>query len=469
MKHNHKTLLISIYLLLLIIIPKEINDLFGFIPLRLTLSIIFVIINFIDAIKNKNFKIRGKWFCIIYILFLLYTIPSLFVSKSLFTFCYTFAKFLTAFLVFLIIYNTNFTKEDIKILFKYFIIAVILTTVYGIIQYLFDINLFKIGLSNYPGAKGRVSSTFFNTIYFGIFLNMAIPLLTYVLYKTNNIRNKIVVIICIVLSYISLLLTFTRSALIIFVLCLIGTIILNFKVIFNKLILIVYILMISLSFIIPGVSSLYQTTYFNIQEIFSEKIVDKFLPNLNIIEEKPKKSDSIEFPKKPNIVPSKNDKYLSDASLNNRIKFSNIANQIAKDNLGVGIGFGGYDDYLNSKDYESKYPEFAKHKTYPHSAIVLLYAEVSICSLVCFCIYLISLTISYIIKIIKNIKGQKNIKELSVLGLSILLGFIVINLVAENAIYDSQVYPIFMIINGLVMSTIFTEQKIKKEVKNEKN
>ncbi len=469
MKHNHKILLINIYLLLLIIIPKEINELLGFIPLRLTLSIVFVIINFIDIIKNKSFKICGKWFSIIYILFLVYTIPSLFVSKSIFTFCYTFAKFLTSFLVFLIIYNTKFTKEDIKIIFKYFIIAVILTTSYGIIEYLFNINLFKIGLSNYPGAKGRVSSTFFNTIYFGIFLNMAIPLLTYVLYKTNNIRNKIIVIISIVLSYISLLLTFTRSALIIFVVWLIGKIILNFELVFNKLILIVYILMISLSFIIPGVSSLYETTYINIREILNEKLVDKFLPNLNIIEEKPKKSDLIESIEKPNIVPSKNDKYLNDASLNNRIKFSNIANQIAKDNLGVGIGFGGYEDYLNSSEYELGYPEFAKHKTYPHSAIVLLYAEVSICALICFCIYLLSLIISYIIKVIKNIRGLQSIKELSVLGLLILLGFIIINLVAENAIYDSQVYPIFMIINGLIMSIIFTEQKIKKEVKNEKN
>lgn len=467
MKHNHKILLTSIYLMLLIIIPKEINELFGFIPLRLTLSIVFVIINFIDILKNKEFKIRGKWYGIIYLLFLLYTVPSLFVSKNIFTFLYTFAKFFVALLVFLIIYNTDFTKEDIKTIFKYFIIGVLISSIYGLIQYLFDINLFKIGLGNYTGAKGRISSTFFNTIYFGIFLNITIPILTYVLFKVQNIKNKIIVSVVLVLTYISLLLTFTRSALIIFILCLIGTMILNSRIIFNKITLPIYVLMISLSFLIPGVSSLYQTTYLNVKEIFTEKLVDKFLPNLKIIEQEKKDEETEKVVGEALTNNNKpKDKYISDASLNNRIRFSNIANQIALDNLGVGIGFGGYDDYLNSKDYETTYPQFSKHKTYPHSAVVLMYAEVSVCALVCYCIYLISLILSYLIKWIKNVKKLKSVKELSVLGLAILLGFIVINLVAENAIYDSQVYPIFMIINGLIMSIIFTEQnKVKGSIK----
>lgn len=460
MKHNHKILLISMYLMLLIIIPKEINDICGFIPLRLTLSIIFVIINFIDILKNKSFNIRGKWYIIIYILFLLYTIPSLFVSKSIFTFSYTFAKFLVALLVFLIIYNTNFKKEDLKVLLKYFIMAVLISTIYGVIQYLFDINLFKIGLSNYKGAKGRISSTFFNTIYFGIFLNIVIPILTYILFKSKNTKNRVIISFSLILSYIALLLTFTRSALIIFILCVLGTIILNYRVIINKITLLIYIFMIGLSFLIPGVSSLYETTYLNVKEIFTEKLVDKFLPNLNIIEEK-QESKNQDIQEVVGVQENKNskpkDKYISDASLNNRIRFSNIANQIALDNLGVGIGFGGYDDYLNSKEYETTYPKFAAHKTYPHSAVVLMYAEVSICALVCYCVYLVSLIINYLIKYFKNIKKTKSIKELSVLGLSILLGFIIINLVAENAIYDSQVYPIFMIVTGLIMSLIFTE------------
>lgn len=482
MKHEHKITILGIYLLLLIIIPKGFNNLFGIIPLRLTLSLVFVLINIYDIIKNKRYNFKGKKYIIFYLLFLLYTIPSLFVAKSFYTFGYTFCKFLVAFLIFLVIINTPFKKSDIKRILVFLLIATLITCVYGLIQYIFDINLFKEGIFSYPGAKGRISSTFFNTIYFGIFLNILIALLTYLLYKICNKKYKLIISLFIVLSYISLLLTFTRSALIIFILSLLGTIVINFKVIFNKYCLVLYTLMITFSLVIPGVKPLYISTYSDVNELLADHLVAKFLPDLSLLEEKVRngikeqngKPNKEEIPNKNETInkdkeekPGEKVEYTSDDSLNSRIQFSNIGNKLALDYMGTGVGFGGYSAFVNSDEYTNNYPEYAKYKTYPHSALVLLYAEVSICALVFYCLFLISLILKYTISWIKNLKNNSYLKELSALGLEILMGFVVINIIAENAIYDSQIYPIFMVISGVIMSLLVNHSAEKKVNSNE--
>lgn len=439
--------ILNIFIFLMIVIPKSWGEIFGIIPLRLVLSSLFVIYNIIDIIKNKRFNFCGKKYIVLYGLFLLFTIPSFFVTKSLLTSIYTFIKFLMAFLIFLIVLNMELKKEDLKSISKSFLGALSIVLIYGLIQYLFDINLFKIGSYKYPGAKGRIQSTFFNTIYYSIFLNMVITLLTYFIRKEKNVKIKIFYAVLLVLSFISLLLTFTRSAIMIFIGCLIINILLNSKTIFNKWCLPIYLLMISFSLLIPGVKTLYISTYEDISMLIGDNLVTKFLPNIDKNNNHDLDEDTSE------IV-----HYTEDASLNSRIEFSKIGNQLAKDHIKTGIGFGAYNDYVYSDEYVTNYPQYANYKTFPHSSLVLLYAEVSIGALVLFCLFAMSIIIDLCIKWFKNYNCNKSLKELSGVALTIIAGFIVVNIVAENAIYDSQIFPIFLIIIGLLSNKIFKKE-----------
>lgn len=439
MKKINRIHILNIFIFLMIVIPKSWGNILGIIPLRLILSCLFVGYNLIDIIKNKRFNVFGKKYIVLYVLFLLFTIPSFFVTKSLITSSYTFIKFFIAFLIFIIMLNMDLKKEELKSIGKSFILALSIVLIYGLIQYLFDVNLFKIGASKYPGAKGRIQSTFFNTIYYSIFLNMVITLLTYFIRKEKDIKIKIFYAVLLVLSFVSLLLTFTRSAIMIFVGCLIINILLNSKTIFNRWCLPIYIFMISFSLLIPGVKTLYISTYDDITLLVSDNLVGKFLPNIDKTNKHEIENDTSE------IV-----HYTEDASLNSRIEFSKIGNRLAKDHIKTGIGFGAYNNYVYSNEYIENYPQYANYKTFPHSSLVLLYAEVSIGALISFCLFAISIIIDFCINWFKNYKNNKNLKELSGLALTIIAGFIVVNIVAENAIYDSQIFPIFLIIIGLL-------------------
>ncbi len=429
--------ILGIYLLLLICIPKSLSTLFNIIPVRLLLSGLFVLINIIYKIKNKDYHVDGKKYLILGFIFLLTTIPSFFVTKSFMNSLYTLIKFAIAFLVFNVIYNIKIKKEDIKVLLKYLIGSLIIVLSYGLIQYIFKVNLFTIGAYNYPGARGRISATFFNTIYFAIFLNIVISVLSYVISKESNKIKKIIYIVFLVLSYICLLLTFTRSAIMIFIGCLIITMIINHKVLLNKVSLPIYIVMISLSFIIPGVKSLYVKTYQDIKFLVSDKLLVMFLPGL----------DEKEIAETSEIIA-----YTDDASLNSRIEFSKIGNKIGRDHLLTGIGFGAYENYVYSREYENNYPSFANYKVFPHSTLVLLYAEVSVLSIAAFILIVLFLVIDLIKLWFKN--KENEIRGLSALALTIIAGFMVVNIVAENAVYDSQIFPIFLIFLGSIFSYI---------------
>ena len=165
---------LNIYLLLIILIPKEFSELFGILPIRTFLTYLLFIIFLYDKKKNNielnNFNF--KWIGITYILFLLFSIPSLSVTKNLLISVYTFIKFLSFLLLLYVCVKIKLKKEDYIAISKNILVCSSIKFIWGIIEYVFEINLFTVGAYKYPGAKGRVTSQFFNTIYFGIFINL---------------------------------------------------------------------------------------------------------------------------------------------------------------------------------------------------------------------------------------------------------------------------------------------------------
>ena len=73
------------------------------------------------------------------------------------------------------------------------------------------------GIDYYPGAKGRLELTFFNACYYGIFINFVYCFVIYLLLKSKNKKNNILLIILGVLIYVNLIFTFTRAAILIFI------------------------------------------------------------------------------------------------------------------------------------------------------------------------------------------------------------------------------------------------------------
>jgi len=202
--------MLNILLILLVILPKNLSTIAG-IPVRLSLMALFILV-VLDKIYTKEIKLNKKSIkipVIIYGLFLAFTIPSLFYTLSLITSAYTIVKFLFTFIIFLIVYKLELKKEDFSSIINTIIVATVATMVYGFVQYIFDFNLFKIGAEKYPGAKGRISSTFFNTIYYGVFINFIFAYLLYLYYQVKDKTIRFLMAALMVLIYVSIIVNFT--------------------------------------------------------------------------------------------------------------------------------------------------------------------------------------------------------------------------------------------------------------------
>ena len=207
----------------------------------------------------------------------------------------------------------------------------------------------------------------------------------------------------------------------------------------NKWSISLILLCISVGFILPGARTLVISS-------FNDGIM--LLTNVDLL------SDFLPGDEESNII-------LEDDSLQHRKEFNRLANKIAKDNILTGVGFGSYMDYLKTDEFKQNYPEFQLSKTHPHSSLVLLFAETGIISTILYIFF----GITVFVKIISNIKENYRLDEekytISAITLATTIGFSFVCLLAENAIYDTQIYPIFLIILAISMNYCFHKKKAK--------
>lgn len=140
-------IILSIYLVLMVFIPKNFSTLFNFIPIRLFLTSLFIIIITFHT-RGKSLSINSKKIKILLILygiFLLFTIPSIFVSKAFLTSCYTFMKFMVIPFLMLICINLKPSNEDKKLFYFTIVFISLILVLFSFIQYKFNIDLLKLG------------------------------------------------------------------------------------------------------------------------------------------------------------------------------------------------------------------------------------------------------------------------------------------------------------------------------------
>lgn len=369
-------------------------------------GILFILlaINYIKNFKNRK-KTKIEIFEII-----LFTMFWIFLSFS-FIFSivkeiYTVSNFikLTLCMFFvLLIPKLEITDKQKKIIDYSIISLLIYTSILGIFQYIFKFDITTAGVEKYPGAIGRVKSTFYIATIFDKYLLVSLLYSIYLLFKKRI--NIIINIIAFILGNIALIFTFCRSSLII-ILAIYFILFIYFIIKKKYIISTLIVLTLIITYFIPGQKFLYSSVanYFkNFTTTISEKtnitlisnisnlVLDRFIikieeDKLNNNKNNSKDNDDqdIDIQLKENI----------DYSLESRSYFKKIGTYIIKSNPILGIGVGSYtyiyENQNATKYIKSKYViDEEKIYMYPHNMYIQLAAEIGIIASILFFLIII--------------------------------------------------------------------------------
>lgn len=401
------------------------NDFINNIRLILQISMPIIIICSI-LFDNKDFKILKKnktsmILLIINIIWILITI--LFGIHKGFTSIKGIVNFSSILFMTYLLTNIEFGKEDSNKLAKHILISGMICAVYGILQYIFKINLDTLSNSKYPGILGRVNSTFYLATLYDKYM-----LLIFAFSGFNYLKeNKKSYLLLFILSFINIILTFARAgligAIIVIIFYIIGCVLYKEY----KKILIPILLFLS-AFLIPGFKYSFQST------------LDYFYDKLNI-------PSTIQIKLVSELTDSTGEEIKdinNDLSIQYRKVYENIGKEFIKEYPITGIGYNNY-SYLYQNQNASLYLEnddvlsYVYEYMYPHNGYIQMGAEIGIFGLILYFGYIIYLTVYSILK------SKSKYKWFS---LVILVLFMLGN-DTETLMYNKQYLFLFAIIYSL--------------------
>ena len=82
--------------------------------------------------------------------------------------------------------NVKFSKEQTEKIFKHILIAGLICASYGILQYVFKINLDTLSNAKYPGILGRINSTFYLATLYDKYMLLTVAFAGYNVIKNNS-------------------------------------------------------------------------------------------------------------------------------------------------------------------------------------------------------------------------------------------------------------------------------------------
>ena len=286
-----------------------------------------------------------------------------------------------------LIFNLNLSKEAFNKIITLILSAFFITCILGIIQYLTGINLITYSNYLYPGILGRINSTFYIATLYDKFILVMMPL---IFYNLITGKNKYLNNILLLLSGVTMMLTFSRSGLIIYfsLLALYFIIFIFQKKILSLITIIVTVIMMIL---IPGATYAIQSGIDYVYEIIKTPVkyqidlvdlnpfLNKYIYGPFTQKEEPKQptvdKEESNKPKPSNKKPSE-----SNQSILTRKLYTQMGKQLVKEHPIFGVGVGNY-SYLyqnqNFNDYLKDQSIFAKRTyfMYPHNGFVHLAAE----------------------------------------------------------------------------------------------
>ena len=179
-------------------------------------GILFILlaINYIKNYKNRKKTNMEIFEIILFTIFMIVLSLSFIFSivKAIYTVS-NFIKLCLCMFFILVIPKLEITDKQKKIIDYSIIGLLIFTSILGILQYIFKFDITTAGVEKYPGAIGRVKSTFYISTIFDKYLLISLLYSIY-LYLKKRI-NIIINIIAFILGNIALIFTFCRSSLII--------------------------------------------------------------------------------------------------------------------------------------------------------------------------------------------------------------------------------------------------------------
>lgn len=352
---------------------------------------IFLASDYIKKFKDRKKTKLEIFEIILFILFAIILILSFIfsITKQIYTIT-NFIKLILCIFFILLISKLEFTNKQTKIIDYSIIGLMIFTSILGILQYIFRFDITTAGIEKYPGAIGRVKSTFYIATIFDKYLLISLLYSIFLFIKKRI--NIIINIFAFILGNIALVFTFCRSSLIIIIF--VYFVLIIFSIIKKKYFISILILITVIStYFIPGQNYLYSSVanYFKqISTDISEKtkltfisnisnfVLDKFIINIDE-NDFDKNDEDIDVQLKENI----------DFSIESRKQFQTVGKFIIKSNPLFGIGVGSYNyiyDKQNAKDYIKNKYDFDEELfyMYPHNMYIHLAAEIGIIGAILF-------------------------------------------------------------------------------------
>ncbi len=384
------------------------------------ISVSFIIDNIKNLSKLKEYKAHVIFICANIIWYLLTIIFGINIGIQSLIGIVNFSNII---ILLFFMSQIKFDEEDRKRIFSHFIYSALICSIYGILQYIFKFDLNIFANEKYPGILGRIPSTFYLPTIYDKYLIIMYAIALYKLVNEKNIKYSVFAF----LLSINIILTFGRSALISYM---IVTFFFLIKSFVNKRYINVIIPLSTLviAFLIPGFVYSFQST---INYGYSKLHIPTDL-RIRLVEVDAGEISDIS----------------KDHSLNDRKYYNNIGIEFIKERPVLGIGLNNY-SYLynnqNASEYLKNTQVLTKDYMYPHSAFVMITAEIGVVGSI--------LMFTYIAFICYD--SFKNKKYFPII---ILLLFI-FNNYTENLISNKQYMYIFVLLYGILCNTKVLKKK----------
>ncbi|MBR6690045.1 MAG: glycosyltransferase [Bacilli bacterium] len=436
MKINNKTINYIIFCLYSIVLFLGNDILFGFNVRNLVSYIIVIlpaILILLILIQNykeifNNFK-NNKINIILGIIFMIWIFITLFTGinfgiSSIKGLIY----FETILCLGILLPRINFENYQIKKIKKHLFISFFLVILYGIIEYIFNFNLDINSNIKYPFINGRVYSTFYIATLLDKYICIMFAFICYELTKEKNEKNIFLIILSL-LSSVCVVLTFSRTGLLLFLgILFVFTMYQLFRKKFKFMIL--TLLIIVTMFLVPGTKYIFQSG------------LSQFYNLVNLPESLQLKLVSTNFDEdNEDDLDAEND-----SSLDARNYYKSIGIELIKNYPVNGIGIGNYSFIYNNQNVDEYLDDpsiVTDEYMYPHNSFVQMGAEIGIIGIIIFYLFIYS--------IILNVKYKTDKKRFLILNFVYLL-MIAISYV-EGIVYSKQFFYTFIIVFALYAST----------------
>lgn len=440
-------------------------------PIPLSIEVVLIpllVLAFLYDYKigRITFSTINIWpFVIAFAIYFMITVISLTKAVNLTSGLMEIARYLSYVFLFLIVLKVKFTQKQYYHFAITFGISVVLVGLYGLAQYVFNINLNTAGMFALQEAKGRVYSTFINPNYYSAFVNFVIPtlLLLSIIYFKNK-KAQLFVFAIFAIYVMNMVLTYTRAAWVIMAGAFVLTALLTFKPfmknIFKPHMIVAFLLLGTFVYHMPDFQSRTSSAIYAAESLlFGNRAAT---PADEVEEGDPEEFIDEDGDGIPDVIidePERPTDPATERAVVSRMALWKTGYYMFKENPVLGVGVGNYGDRY--KEFVTKYPElYLGHERYSvHNSFLKIMAETGAIGILSFIsIYIVACV--YLVKL--YIRQHNKLAQLLVVGLFVgALTYLMQNM-SNNLIFIPQINIVFWLLSAVVIGYAHTYRETKE-------